>query len=238
MVLGLLFLRYNGIGIFDCKVSTSWIESEDKMNETHSPAGNVYNKFDSRNIIVRWMMKGFLNSFDSLITQTDCLIHLEVGSGEGRMAEHFTKRFPNRKLVHSDISHEVVAGACKIIPAPLPVVASADMLPFEDDAFDCVIACEVLEHLTEPDKAVSEIARVTKSFALFSVPREPLWRFMNICRGAYVRDWGNTPGHIQHFNLHSFHALIKDAFDIVETKEPIPWLMVLGKKKKKVNEET
>jgi len=42
------------------------------------------------------------------------------------------------------------------------IILDAHNLPFENNAFDCVILTEVLEHLSEPEKCVSEIARVTK----------------------------------------------------------------------------
>lgn len=42
------------------------------------------------------------------------------------------------------------------------LVADAHDLPFEDEAFDQVVAIEVLEHLKNPGQAVQEIARVLK----------------------------------------------------------------------------
>ena len=35
---------------------------------------------------------------------------------------------------------------------------------------------------------------------LVSVPREPLWRALNVARGAYLRELGNTPGHVNHWS--------------------------------------
>ncbi|MEK7077147.1 MAG: methyltransferase domain-containing protein, partial [Patescibacteria group bacterium] len=52
------------------------------------------------------------------------------------------------------------------------VVASATALPFPDNAFDSVLAAEVLEHIPYSDvpKALSEISRVTKTYAVVSLP--------------------------------------------------------------------
>ena len=61
-------------------------------------------------------------------------------------------------------------------------------------------AIEVLEHVPDPERTVSEMARVAKRWVLVSVPREPLWRGLNMARGAYIKDLGNTPGHINHWS--------------------------------------
>jgi len=60
-------------------------------------------------------------------------------------------------------------------------------LPFKDDVFDSVLCTEVLEHLPEPDKAITEIRRVLKKdgYLYVTVPQtwglhyEPndYWRF-------------------------------------------------------------
>ena len=52
------------------------------------------------------------------------------------------------------------------------VVASAIALPFPNNAFDSVLAAEVLEHIPYSDvpKALSEICRVTKTYAVVSLP--------------------------------------------------------------------
>ncbi len=51
-------------------------------------------------------------------------------------------------------------------------VADIRDLPFENDSFDLVMACEVLEHIPWEDveKALYEIHRVTKKHALISIP--------------------------------------------------------------------
>jgi hypothetical protein len=40
------------------------------------------------------------------------------------------------------------------------------------------------------------------------VPREPLWRGLNMARGAYLKDLGNTPGHINHWSKRAFNELV------------------------------
>jgi ubiquinone/menaquinone biosynthesis C-methylase UbiE len=43
-----------------------------------------------------------------------------------------------------------------------PTLANAGVLPFTDESFDVVLLREVIEHLPDPEKAISEFARVLK----------------------------------------------------------------------------
>jgi len=56
-----------------------------------------------------------------------------------------------------------------------------------------------LHHFEDPGGVVAEMARVANGHLLVSVPREPLWRGLNMARGAYIKDLGNTPGHLNHW---------------------------------------
>ena len=48
------------------------------------------------------------------------------------------------------------------------------------------------------------MARVARRWLLVSVPHEPLWRALNVARGAYLRELGNTPGHLNHWTRAAF----------------------------------
>ena len=103
----------------------------------------------------------------------------------------------------------------------------AERLQFTDGEFDLVAATEVLEHVPEPQRVLSEMSRVARAHLLVSVPREPLWRVLNVARGAYVRDLGNTPGHVNHFSKAAIVSLCAPHGDVIETRSPFPWTMVL-----------
>jgi hypothetical protein len=62
---------------------------------------------------------------------------------------------------------------------------------------------------------------------LVSVPREPLWRALNVARGAYVRDLGNTPGHVNHWSRRSFVDLLARHGEVAAVRSPFPWTMAL-----------
>jgi hypothetical protein len=71
------------------------------------------------------------------------------------------------------------------------------------------------------------MARVATGHLLVSVPREPLWRVMNVARGAYLRQLGNTPGHLNHWSKPGFVRLLAEFGDVVHTRSPFPWTMLL-----------
>jgi SAM-dependent methyltransferase len=81
-------------------------------------------------------------------------------------------------------------------------------LPYPDRAFDVVVATEVLEHLHDPSGAVRELLRVARKAVILTVPHEPWWRLANMMRGKYLSDFGNTPGHVQHWTRTGFVRLL------------------------------
>ena len=74
---------------------------------------------------------------------------------------------------------------------------------------------------------LARIAELAQPWALLSVPREPVWRALNLARGAYVRDLGNTPGHLNHFSKSAFERFLSTRFELVEVRSPLPWTMAL-----------
>ena len=88
-----------------------------------------------------------------------------------------------------------------------------------------------MEHLENPEKALSELARITKKYVIISTPNEPIWRILNCVRGKYIKDFGNTPGHINHWSSKSLKKMISKYFKIIEVKKPLPWTIVYGKNK-------
>jgi 2-polyprenyl-3-methyl-5-hydroxy-6-metoxy-1,4-benzoquinol methylase len=102
-----------------------------------------------------------------------------------------------------------------------------EQLPFADGEFELVAATEVLEHVTDPERALAEMTRAAGRHLLVSVPHEPLWRALNMARGAYLRQLGNTPGHLNHWTQRSFVSLLGRYGEVVEVRSPFPWTMLL-----------
>ena len=96
-----------------------------------------------------------------------------------------------------------------------------------DDEFAVASAIEVLEHVPDPEHTLAEMARVASRWLLVSVPREPLWRALNMARGAYLKDLGNTPGHLNHWSKRGFVQLLSRYGTVEEARSPFPWTMLL-----------
>jgi SAM-dependent methyltransferase len=104
---------------------------------------------------------------------------------------------------------------------------AAEDLPFSESSFELAAAIEVLEHLPDPERTLAEMARVADKHLLVSVPREPLWRGLNLARGAYLTELGNTPGHLNHWSKRGFVALLSRYGEVIEVRSPFPWTMLL-----------
>jgi len=85
-----------------------------------------------------------------------------------------------------------------------------------------VVCCEVLEHLENPQQGLKEIKRISQN-SIVSVPIEPWWRILNLIRLKYLKDLGNTPGHINHWSVAKFNKFLKQKLKVKNTKIPFPW---------------
>lgn len=190
--------------------------------------GNVYDKYGTRNPIARMLMSGFLDAVTDLYRQVSPRRVLEVGCGEGRLAQHLVTHAPRPEQFEAcDLSLDRIAS--QLDPLISFREGSIYELPFADASFDLVICCEVLEHLEDPPKALKEVVRVANGHVLLSTPREPLWRALNLLRGKYVSDWGNTPGHLQHFSRRQLERLASQELTMVRRRSPVPWTVLLGR---------
>jgi hypothetical protein len=112
------------------------------------------------------------------------------------------------------------------LPREVPGFETVESL-FADDEFELAAAVEVLEHVSEPERTIRELVRIAARHMLVSVPREPLWRVLNLARGAYPRQLGNTPGHLNHWTSTEFVQLLKRHGEVLAVRTPLPWTMLL-----------
>ena len=191
--------------------------------------GNTYDKYGSTNPVVRRLMATFERTLDELFVQADPQSLLDVGCGEGVLVQKWAQRLGDKRVVGIDLDDPQLHAqwAQRTAPNLEYRVMRAENLPFADDEFDVATAIEVLEHVPDPEHTVAEMARVAGRWLIVSVPREPLWRGLNLARGAYVRELGNTPGHLNHWSKRSFVSLLSRHGEVVEARSPFPWTMLL-----------
>jgi 2-polyprenyl-3-methyl-5-hydroxy-6-metoxy-1,4-benzoquinol methylase len=195
--------------------------------------GNTYDKYGSQNPVVRRMMSTFERTLGGLFEQVDPASVLDVGCGEAILTHRWATARPQTRVVGFDLEDPAIQAEWEQRRAPnlaYRILRAQEPFPFADGEFSLCTAVEVLEHVPDPEHALSEMARCARGgYLLVSVPREPLWRAMNVARGAYVRDLGNTPGHINHWSRRSFTQLVARHATVTEVHAPFPWTMLLAK---------
>lgn len=191
--------------------------------------GNVYDKYSTLHPIERRLVSGFLAQLVELVDQTGAGEAHEVGCGEGELALRLAAR--GLRVRGSDAFAEVIGEARR-----RAAVAGAEIhyetkpvqeLDPERDAAELVLCCEVLEHLDDPAAALETLTALAQPWLIVSVPREPLWRALNLARLKYVRDLGNTPGHLNHWSRDGFIRFLEPRLEVVEVRSPLPWTMAL-----------
>jgi 2-polyprenyl-3-methyl-5-hydroxy-6-metoxy-1,4-benzoquinol methylase len=193
------------------------------------PTGNTYDKYGSTNAVVRRLMHGFETSLARLYARAAPGSVLDVGCGEGVLTYRWAEELGERRIVGIDLEDPKLRSewATRERPNLEFRAASSDALPFGAGEFDLAAAIEVLEHVPDPRQTLAEMARVAAGHLLVSVPREPLWRGLNLARGAYLRELGNTPGHLNHWSQRAFAQLLEGYGEVIETSSPFPWTMLL-----------
>jgi 2-polyprenyl-3-methyl-5-hydroxy-6-metoxy-1,4-benzoquinol methylase len=199
------------------------------VSEDGIVTGNTYDKYGSTNPLVRRMMDGFERSLDELFTAAAPKSLLDVGCGEGVLVHRWAGRLGEGRVVGIDLEEPSIQAGWEQRKAPNLEykVMRAENLPFSGGEFDLVTAIELLEHVPDPEHTLAEMARCGAAHLLVSVPREPLWRMLNMARGAYWSNLGNTPGHLNHWSKRSFVQLLSRYGEVVQARSPFPWTMLL-----------
>jgi 2-polyprenyl-3-methyl-5-hydroxy-6-metoxy-1,4-benzoquinol methylase len=193
------------------------------------PTGNTFDKYGSSNPVVKRLMGGFHATLDELWSKAAPSSVLDVGCGEGVLTLEWAERLGDGRIVGIDLEDPKLRAewARRERPNLEFRAEEATRLSFGEGEFELAAAIEVLEHVPEPEATLAEMARVASGHLLVSVPREPLWRGLNMARGAYWRELGNTPGHLNHWSKRGFVSLLSRYGDVVEARSPFPWTMLL-----------
>ena len=191
--------------------------------------GNVYDKYGTSNPIARRLVARFMADLDELVERTGAGEAHEVGCGEGELAIRLARA--GLRVRGSDAFPAVLGEATRRADAA-GVEIEFLATPVEDldparDAAELVVCCEVLEHLEDPERALEVLARLARPWLIASVPREPLWRALNLARLSYVGEFGNTPGHRGHWSKRGFERFLGSRFEVIQVRSPLPWTMAL-----------
>jgi SAM-dependent methyltransferase len=118
-----------------------------------------------------WVLRNLLKSKNGNI--------LVVGCGSWQEMSIINDK---SKATGIDISRVAIEKVKKQFPQFSLRVADATNLPFKDKEFDCVICSEVIEHIENRGKALSEINRVLKKNGTFIVTTPNWWNWYGLAR--------------------------------------------------------
>ena len=184
--------------------------------------GNIKDKAHLRNPVSRLLVSRFDAAFFfDLIDVRQPMSLNEVGCAQDRITRVLARRY-KVPLRASGLSKDLIA---PLQDEDLPNVEFLQrsihgLKPGENHA-DMVICCEEMEHLEFPTQVLAVLRELNANHYLLSVPREPIWRLMNIARGRYLASFGNTPGHICHWSGRGFiRFLTQNGFTPTSVRRP------------------
>lgn len=192
-----------------------------------APKNGNYRKYTSTNPLMRRAIARFLDDVSSIVAPLGAKDVLDMGCGEGFVSCSLA----SQGLVGMDISRSALGMARHHNPEAAFACGDIYGTPFKPGSFDLVVALEVLEHLKEPERALIEADRLSRRYCLFSVPREPYFRAMDLMRGKNITRLGNDAEHLHNWTYGGFVRLISQYYDVVDVRKPFPWTMILCEKK-------
>jgi 2-polyprenyl-3-methyl-5-hydroxy-6-metoxy-1,4-benzoquinol methylase len=201
------------------------------MGNTRLIAGNE-EKYFTKNIVYKYIVGNFIRNVSELALKVRKNISSinEIGCGEGHLAERIGS-LGIAPVRGCDVSEDMIRKAIGLHAGGKIdfYVKSVYDLDQADEA-DLIVCCEVLEHLEDPASALQKLKLISNKYCLLSVPNEPLWRILNCMRGKYLKDFGNTPGHLKHWSFGAFKNLVLGYFNIIEARKVFPWTVILAQK--------
>jgi SAM-dependent methyltransferase len=140
---------------------------------------------------------------------------LDLGCGFGAYSTALID--DGRKCVGCDINFEYLRAADK----RLPVVNVDTSLPFEDRSFESVLIFEVLEHVADVEKVLTEAFRVARKNVLITVPNSEGIEQMKANDVTYAHMLSSD--HVHFFDPESLERLLRRySKDVsVERSDPI-----------------
>jgi SAM-dependent methyltransferase len=131
---------------------------------------------------------------------------IDVGCGAGRHAFEAYRRGADviafdrdegeLRSVETILQAMAESGEAPAAASAKVVVGDALNLPYPNGTFDCVIASEILEHITQDDAAIAELLRVLKVGGTLAVT-VPRWLPEQVCWLLSDQYHANLGGHIR-----------------------------------------
>jgi 2-polyprenyl-6-hydroxyphenyl methylase/3-demethylubiquinone-9 3-methyltransferase len=156
-----------------------------------------------------WRVGYQVNTLKKLGIDPNGKTALEVGSGGGILTEEIAKMgFITTGIDPADHSLQTASNHAKATGLNIKYdKGTGEALPYADNSFDAVFCCDVLEHVKDLPKVISEISRVLKPKAVFfydTLNRTFISKLVAIKIWQEWKRWAFMPPH-----LHVWKMFIK-----------------------------
>ncbi len=169
-----------------------------EVNEYVAKTTPMRTHYHSKNSIERWIWTRKKQIIHEFLQSIPYETVLDVGCGDGGL---FGLLSGKAQYTGIDISPTQLAAfrsqikKLKVKSSPTLIEADITKLPLKDASFDLALACDVLEHVLDPEKVLREFKRVVKKdgYIIFSIPNEPL---LQLSRLMTLRFPLRSPDHL------------------------------------------
>ncbi len=148
----------------------------------------------------------YLDAMYALLKKTGVQSVLDAGCGEGVVYRAMKKRGYDGEWTGLDLSEDAIAFAQNRNPEATWLADSITNMLLPSKSFDVAFSSQVLEHLTEPDKALRELERCAKQWLLISVPYEPVFKWLTWVSMTFKI--GGDPEHVNHWRPNDFKNFV------------------------------
>lgn len=204
----------------------------------HQVPPDYYQNGVSKNLLQRiWhtrKLKTALELIDNSGTKPKNI--LDVGCASGWMLSKISEKYPKAQCTGVDVYKKAIEHGQKLYKNLRLISVDAHKLPFKDKFFDLVICAELLEHVENPQKVLSEIKRILVPNGIAIVEMDSgsflfrmVWYWWTNVRHGVWRD-----SHIHTFNTRILENMISDSGFVITQKKVFNITMavafLLGKK--------
>ncbi len=151
---------------------------------------------------------------------------LDVGCATGNFGLAMKRELGVEEVVGIEIVPEIAEIAKKVLDKVFVGNIQTDNFPFDDNYFDVITCCDVLEHTEHPEKVLRNLIRYLKpyGYVIISIPNIQYWGVLfglSIGRWDY-RDSGiQDITHLKFYTGNTLRELIRKAGLLINTIEPL-----------------
>jgi 2-polyprenyl-3-methyl-5-hydroxy-6-metoxy-1,4-benzoquinol methylase len=207
-------------------MNTSSVIDPAELNDRLAREHPIDDYYDKSPFIVRWIEQRRLAIIREMVAETPGLRILEVGSGGG----HVLRMFKRSKLIAVDVSGVFLDTARRNLSGYDAEFVHGELvkLGLPAASFDRIICTEVLEHTTNPEEILAEMARLLQpnGRAVITVPNdyliEGLKSFVRRTPAGWLLggqvNWGGDQYHIHKWRPSEFRALLSRFFAVEDQR--------------------